>query len=964
MSNRRTQLFLVLAVLAALVGVALLVIPGTPIHRSPTLGLDLQGGLEVVLEAQTPAEQQLTDSDIDRSVTIIRDRIDKLGVSEPEVRKQGNNQIVVQLAGVFNQDRAVQIIGSTAQLELYKLEADLVQPSFDAINSSPVAQEGLFDLLAPVSQTAQDGTPEAWFLFNPQKKLIAGPAKTRDEIERSRAYRCATGGRVGEDVDCAKITGTTGGGQPGGGTTGGAGGKKAGKPATGELPKGYKLFAQPANTKIITCDDSSDVCPSVQESPPSQTYYYLFKYEPDAEEPVPEMTGEDLKLDGTRQDFDPSSREPIVLMQFTDSGADKFHKITRELAQAGLILHGRVGGEERNAFQSFAIVLDDEIKSFPTIDFSENPDGIAGDNGAQITGMGSIGEAKDLALVLQTGALPIEFKIVDRTNVSATLGKDSLRQAMRAAVAGLAIVALFLILFYRFLGVVAVAGLGVYAALLYAVLLLFNVTLTLPGFAGMILTIGVAADANIVIFERIKEESRAGKSVRAAIGAGYSKGFATIVDANVVTAIAALVLFAVATAGVKGFALMLLIGTAISMVTAVAATRALLGLLAGFRWFDSPRFMGAQGQQTARWLQIDFMGLRRYWFAMSGLVLSVCIGALILSGLNLGIDFRGGTQITFETPRAVAIEDVRDVMRTVDQGDAVIQGRGTAQADKFTTFQVRTESLSQPKIETVQDALKTRYGENIASGVKSVSESFGSQIAKSALLAIFVSFLLIVIYISLRFQWKFAVPVLVAIGHDVLITVGIYALLGREVTTATVAAVLTVLGYSMYDTIIIFDRIRENLPLMRRASFATIANVSIWETVRRSLATTFITLLPVGALLLFGGETLKDFAFALLIGIGTGAYSTIFIASPLLTIWKEREPEFARKRDQEAGGGDGKARGAEADRVLAAATVAAAEQPAPELAPTIDGGDGASRSDARRERRRQRRRSRPHGRAR
>ena len=220
--------------------------------------------------------------------------------------------------------------------------------------------------------------------------------------------------------------------------------------------------------------------------------------------------------------------------------------------------------------------------------------------------------------MLQTGALPVKFRVVDQTTVSATLGKDSLHQAERAAIAGLLVVALFLLVFYRFLGVVAVMGLGVYAALLYAVLLLFNVTLTLPGFAGLILTIGVAADANIVIFERIKEESRAGKSVRAAIAAGYSKGFSTIVDANAVTAITALVLFAVATAGVKGFALMLLIGTALSMLTAVAATRAFLGLLAGFRWFDSPRFMGAAGDPHAKWLQIDFMGKKKFWFALVG----------------------------------------------------------------------------------------------------------------------------------------------------------------------------------------------------------------------------------------------------------------------------------------------------------------------------------------------------------
>jgi SecD/SecF fusion protein len=948
-SNRRTQIALVLLVLAALVGVALLAIPGSPVHKKATLGLDLQGGIEVVLQANPRQGQTVDSAAIDRSENIIRERIDKLGVSEPEVRKQGDNQIVVQLAGVFDQQRAVSIIGSTAALELYKLEDDLTTPSINPLTQQPVAITNLYGLLAPVSTKEK---ASGYYLFGPNKKLIAGPAPTKEALLNTKKAKCVTGERKG--ASCAKVLAA-------------GGGAKAAKgdSARGDdgLPKGWKIFGRPANTKILTCDDSAVVCPGLQTAPAAgTTYYYLFKYRPDqGDKSIPEMTGKDLKLDGTRQDFDPQTSQPIVLMDFTGKGKGKFHDITRALAQEGRLRSARFG---QDAFGHFAIVLDNEIKSYPTIDFHDNPDGIPGDNGAQITGMAGLTEAKNLALVLQTGALPVDFKVVDQTTVSATLGKDSLHQAERAAIAGLIVVALFLLIFYRFLGVVAVLGLGIYAALLYAVLLLFNVTLTLPGFAGIVLTIGVAADANIVIFERIKEEARAGKSVRAAISAGYSKGFSTIVDANVVTAITALVLFAVATAGVKGFALMLLIGTALSMLTAVAATRAFLGLLAGFRWFDSPRFMGASGDPHAKWLQIDFMGKRRLWFAISGTVVVICALSLAVKGLNLGIDFEGGTQITIaKLNQPAQTSDFDGILAKIGQSGAVVQGRGQSENGGYRSFQLRTESLTQEELATVRTDLTDKYGDNISYGVKNVSASFGSQIAKSALLAIFVSFFLIVVYITLRFQWKFAIPVLVSIAHDVFITVGIYSLTGREVSTSTVAAVLTVLGYSMYDTIIIFDRIRENIPLMRRAPFATIANVSIWETVRRSLATTFITCLPIAALLFFGGETLKDFAFALLVGVVSGAYSTIFIAAPLLTILKEREPEYARRKAAEPAA----PHGAAADAVLAAAEQAAAAEPAPELAPTISGGDGAdgkSRTDARREKRRQRRSSRPHGRAR
>jgi len=499
------------------------------------------------------------------------------------------------------------------------------------------------------------------------------------------------------------------------------------------------------------------------------------------------------------------------------------------------------------------------------------------------------------------------------------------------------------------------------------------VTMTLPGFAGMILTIGVAADANIVIFERIKEEVRAGKSVRAAIGAGYAKGFHTIVDANVVTCITALVLFAVATAGVKGFALMLLVGTVLSLVTAVAATRAMLGLLAGFSWFANPRFMGAHGQQGAKWLQIDFMRRRNTWFAISGAIVVIGAVSLVTKGLNLGIDFKSGTQIAFKTSEPHKVNDVRDVVQQFVNRDAPIQGVGGASgagSDEYKEFQIRSEALgvkdvkgrTDNRLEQLTTAIQSKLGA-AQPQVTTVSSSFGRQIARDAVLAIIFSLLLIVVYITLRFDIKFAVPVIIALLHDIVITVGVYSLTGRVVTTSTVAAVLTVLGYSIYDTIIIFDRIRENIPLMRRQSFATIANVSLWETIRRSLATTFITLLPVASLLFFGGETLKDFAFALLVGVTAGAYSSIFIAAPLLTMWKEREPDYARRKGQEDEARRAAERngGTEAldEEALQEAEQAAAAEPAAQVAAAP--AKSSSAESAQRERRRQRRQ---HGRPR
>jgi SecD/SecF fusion protein len=916
--NRRNATVVLAAVVAALVGVVLLGIPGSPIHRKTTLGLDLQGGLEVTLQAVPPKGQKLQKSDLDRSVSIMRNRVDKLGVAEPVITKQGSNQIAIQLPGVKDPEAAAKVIGKTAVLEFYDLEADLVPPSID-INHQPIAKPSVYELLSG-QQALVKPSSDAWYVFDAKKRLRVGPTPTRAKALDSKAVRAAL--------------------------------RSSG--ASTELPKGWKVFGTPPKTVLVSCGVEDGFCPGVGTV--TQTFYYLLKHDPPT---VPEMTGSDLKLSGTRQDFNTQTNQPIVLLSFTGSGKKKFADITRREAQRGKLLTNTIG-QGTDIFQHFAIVLDREIKSWPQIDWHDNPNGISGTGGAQIEGDFSIKEAKDLALVLQTGALPVKFVTLDQTNISATLGKDSLREAKRAALVGLLIVALFLVLFYRFLGVVAVLGLGVYAAFLYAAILLFNVTLTLPGFAGLVLTLGVAADANVVIFERVKEEVRAGHSMRRAIAHGYTRGFHTIVDANVVTAITAFVLFAVATASVKGFALMLLIGTAISMLTAVVFTRALLTTLAGFSWIENAALMGATGRGIREWLKVDFIGKRRYWFAVSGVVVAIALGALIGRGLNLGIDFEGGTQITFSTPSPVSLEKVRSEAARIGRAEAVIQGRGSVTgSDSYRDFQVRTRTLTPDQANSLQNSLERAVGAR-AFGVKSVSASFGGEIARKAIYAIIVSLILISLYVSFRFQWKFAVPVLVALAHDIAIAVGIYALVGREVTTSTVAAILTVLGYSIYDTIIIFDRIRENIPLMRRASIRVLTNVSLWETIPRSLATTFITLLPIASLLAFGGDTLKDFAFALLVGIVSGAYSSIFVAAPLVAVFKEREPEYRRRTDDHSALAGVQSVGG----VLAQPTaVAEAVEPEPSVA-AAPAATPSSSAASKRERRRQRRSTRPHGRAR
>ncbi len=918
------------AIAAALVGAVLLALPGSPIYRAPTLGLDLQGGLEVILKAVPPRGQQVTPQQMQVAQSVLVNRVNGIGVASPNVAIQGGDEIVIQLAGIHDPQKAAAIIGKTGQLQFFDFEADLASPTVN--QGSPTPYPTLYKLLKQIKSQGK-GPASAYYLFGPktvkangkkatqQHTILQGPDPTKKELLSAYPHH--------------------------------------------QQPKGTEILTVPGNREAVFGPVSTQATRPVGKSPDGR-YWYLFKYDPKAPNGPPEIAGTDLNEGAISSDVGQDGR-PEVLLGFNGHGAKEFQAITQHEYERG-VQASEIGGSPGQLNQLYAqhnaIVLDGKLIATPYIDYTNSnfSVGIAGGN-ATISDMGSLSAASHLALLLQSGSLPYTFQTLEQTKVSATLGKSSLHQAIWAAIAGLAIVAVFLLFLYRFLGLVAVLGLAIYGLLYYAAILLFNVTLTLPGFAGLILTIGVAADANVVVFERIKEEVRSGKSVRAAISAGYGKGFHTILDANVVTVITAMIIFLIAVADVKGFALMLLIGTVISLLTAVAATRAMLGLLSGFRWFDNPQFMGAHGQQTAKWLQIDFMRRRYVWFALSGVVIVAGMASLGLRGLNLGIDFKGGAQLTFKTHQALPTSKIAALMSRQGQPDAVVQGAGAPVNGDFKQWQVRTKALKKAQLNTILQRLKTDLGA-YGGGSTNVSGTFGHQIAIDAIYGIIVSLLLITLYITIRFDLKFAMPVILAMLHDIAVTVGVYALLGKEVSVATVAAVLTVLGYSIYDTIIIFDRIRENVPIMRKEPFATIANVSLWETIRRSLATTFITLLPIICLEILGGATLKAFAIALIVGVTSGAYSSIFIAAPLLTIWKEREPDYARRKAAAAAlspAGDDDGRG---DLALAASEAALAAEPTPELVDVVTAAPSEPSAQERREKRRQRRRSRPHGRAR
>jgi SecD/SecF fusion protein len=849
MGNRRRNLFILLFV-AGLVVLSLVVIA----TKSTVLGLDLEGGTELIYQGRpTPQNPDIQSDDMDRAIEIIRKRTDALGVAEPEISRIGSDSIRVGLPNVENAQQAINQVGQTAQLYLYDWEPNVIpNPAKTNVPNGEAYFDRYYDAVKLASQQQpqcfQDKCTTSgpgFYLFNSQThQWIAGPAEDEQDL-----------------LAQAKVE------QP---------------------PPNTEILTVPQGTLVVKKEGEGD-----QTAPddPNAAQWFVIKDRPS-------LSGDEIK--DPKQEFDPTTNEPNVTFNFTDSGREQFSDVTKEIAQRGLqnAPPGVAGNAEAASGFSghFAIVLDEEIKSRPIINFVENPNGIDGRTGAQISGIGDLNEAQDLAEILQIGALPIDLTLISQSTVSATLGQEALDQGLKAGIVGLILVCLFLIAYYRFLGVVAVVGLGVYGLFLFALIKLIPITLTLPGIAGLILTIGVAADANIVIFERIKEEARGGKSMASAITAGYRKGIATIIDANVITLITAFILFALATAGVKGFAFVLGIGTIASLFTAVLFTQAFLGVFGRARFLRSPAVLGGSQEQRIRW-RFDFTRASRIFFSVSGVILLVGTLSFATKQLNLGLDFESGSRVTVGLDQPASVEDVRSTLEGVGIDDAEITKATNEQLGQ-NVFEIDSQIAPQ-EVQRIQPALEQQYG-IVQNGFNSttVGPTFGEQVARSAIEAVIFSLLVICAYIAFRFEPKYAVPVIIALLHDVLITGGVYSLTGREVTSGTVAAFLTILGYSMYDTVIVFDRIRENVPRLPRATFSQIVNRSMSEVLTRSLITGLSSVFLVGVLLIFGGATLKDFAFAMMVGIASGTYSSIFIASPVLTHWKEREPAYRRRRER------------------------------------------------------------------
>lgn len=548
-------------------------------------------------------------------------------------------------------------------------------------------------------------------------------------------------------------------------------------------------------------------------------------------------------------------------------------------------------------------IVDGKEKSVPIM--SEKVVSIATINGVfsknfQTTGLNAPGEAGRLALLLRAGALKAPMQIIEERTVGSSMGDDSIRKGAISVTVGLLAVLIFMAIYYKAFGLIANVALVVNVVLIFAILSLLQATLTLPGIAGIVLTVGMAVDANVLIFERIKEELRAGSKIQTAIHKGYDSAFSTIADANITTFIASALLFSFGTGPIKGFAITLCIGIATSMFTAIMGTRALVNLIYGGKRLKSIAIgWGHSVKVQAEKASFKLMQKRYMALALSGVLFFGSIGALASKGLEFGVDFTGGYLIEVGYDDSVKLQPIRDTLAKGGFDDAIVQHFGSS-TEVMVRVQPR-EGLAADKVsDQVLSLMRAQNSGVELRRVEFVGPQIGEELREDGGLALLFALIAIVIYVALRFQFKFSVGAVLALIHDVIITMGVFAITRIEFDLTVLAALLAVIGYSLNDTIVVFDRIRENFRKVRSGETIEILNMSITQTLSRTLITSATTMLVLLALYFLGGEVIHAFAFALIIGVVVGTYSSIFIAGTSLMLLKLSKDDLIEPIKEEA----------------------------------------------------------------
>lgn len=578
--------------------------------------------------------------------------------------------------------------------------------------------------------------------------------------------------------------------------------------------------------------------------------------------------------------FDPQgTAQWVVSIEFQGEGAAAWEDLTAEAACAPAF----------SAQRRVAIVLDESVISSPGVATTVACGvGITG-GGTIITGGFTEEEATDLALLIRAGALPVPVEVIEQGTIGPSLGETAIEASIQAALFGAALTILYMIGFYRLMGVVAAVSLGVYGLISFAVLAALGATLTLPGIAGFVLAIGMAVDANVLVYERAKEEHDAGSSIAGSVKAGFERAWSAIADANVTTLLAAILLFFFASGAVRGFGVTLSIGVVVSMFSALVVTRVLLEILTKWSGLDQrPGLMGmTTGRRFQHWLtdgRFDLFRNSRRWLIVSAVVVTLALAGLVIRGPNLGLEFLGGRLVEYSTSQPVDLEELRADLADAGFPRALIQESGQG------TVVIRTEELTTAEQNAIEAAVADLGGELTLIRDQFVGPTLGAELRNRALIALGIALVVQLAYLAIRFRWTTGLAAVLSMFHDVAILVGIFAWMGKTFDGVFLASLLTVIGYSVNDSVVIFDRIREEMADNPDHPIARIANHACLQTVPRTINTGLGAIFILVALFVLGGDTLTDFALALLIGILVGTYSSVFTAAPIAIALEERYP--------------------------------------------------------------------------
>ncbi|MBU7227279.1 protein translocase subunit SecDF [Staphylococcus pseudintermedius] len=611
------------------------------------------------------------------------------------------------------------------------------------------------------------------------------------------------------------------------------------------------------------------------------------------------LTGKDLVQGSAKQEFKQNTNQPAVTFKLKDS--DKFKKVTEEISKKQEnVMVVWLDFEKGDSYEKEKTKEDPKFISAASVNQPINSTNVEISGGFQ--GEKGISEAKQIADLLNSGSLPVELKEIYSTSVGAQFGQDALDKTINASMIGIGIIFLFMLLFYRLPGIVAVITLTTY---IYLTMVAFNFisgVLTLPGLAALVLGVGMAVDANIIMYERIKDEIRIGRTLKQAYKKANKSSFITILDANLTTVLAAAVLFFFGESSVKGFATMLLLAILMSFVTAVFLTRVLLSLVVHSNVFKKKLWwFGVKQSQihdinkgydvhelSTPYDKLDFMKWAKPLFALSGVVIVAGVIILAIFKLNLGIDFTSGTRVDLQSNQKLTQAQVEKTMESIDLKPNQLSIGGSNNENASMQFK---RDLNKDEVAKVTDTLKSQYGKEPS--VNTVSPVIGQELAKNAMLAVIIASIGMIIYISLRFEWRMGIASIISLLHDAFMIIAVFSLFRLEVDITFIAAVLTIIGYSINDTIVTFDRVREMLSkikvITKEEQIDYIVNSSIRQTLTRSINTVLTVVIVVIALLVLGASSIFNFSLALLIGLLSGVYSSIIIAVPLWGMLKKRE---------------------------------------------------------------------------